>query len=340
MANFSRHNFNFKRAFVLVLALTWPSAALAAAEGLTLAGNVHTSDGKVLAGVVLRILDAKHALQQQSVTDASGRFKFDGLLPGEYSLEAKLDGFATLERAVQLNTEPLSIDLVMARSTPAPAHQSSSESRNPNSSDNSSRQAGTRRPRRGFQTLTLQTPENLDASQNESGTPGASAPSPSAGDVGSRSSDAVLIQGSVSSDSANSPFGEGLSEDRIQEIRDRIREGIARGDFPGRGGFGGRGGAGGDGGGPGGGGFGGPFGGGGGFGGLGGGGGGGFGGRGGFGRFGANRIRGSFFEDYRNSVFDARPFSFSGIEQSKQQYLQNSFGAMVGGPLNIPHVYK
>jgi hypothetical protein len=39
-------------------------------------------------------------------------------------------------------------------------------------------------------------------------------------------------------------------------------------------------------------------------------------------------------------VFDARPFSFSGIEQSKQQYLQNSFGAMVGGPLNIPHVYK
>src|SRR5262245_29735805 len=222
MANSSRYNFNFKKAFLLVLALTWPFAALAAAEGFTLAGNVHTSDGKVLAGVILRILDAKHALQQQSVTDASGRFKFDGLLPGEYSLEAKLDGFATLERAVQLNTQTISIDLVMASSTPAPARQSSSESRNPNATDNSSRQAGTRRPRRGFQTLTLQTPENLDASQNESTSPGASVPAPNAlgsGDAGSRSSDAVLIQGSVSSDTANSPFGEGLSEDRIQEIR-------------------------------------------------------------------------------------------------------------------------
>ncbi|MSO22956.1 MAG: carboxypeptidase regulatory-like domain-containing protein [Acidobacteria bacterium] len=56
----------------------------------------------------------------------------------------------------------------------------------------------------------------------------------------------------------------------------------------------------------------------------------------GCGRFGANRIRGCFFDSYRNSVFDARPFAFSGIEQRKQQYLQNNFGVMLGGPLNIP----
>lgn len=269
---------------------------------------------------------------QQTNTDDSGTFKFTGLQPGYYNLGASLAGFAPLQRSIALEGQSLSIDLVMTATA-----------RTPTVPSNVSRQSPTRRQQRGFQTLTLQTPENLDASHD--GSPAVVGATPAAGPDGSsssdsRSTDALLIQGSVSSDSANSPFGEGLSEDRIQEIRERIREGIGRSELPGGGGFQGRGGfGGGEGGGPGGG-FGGPFNGGGGFGGPGGGGGGGFGGRAGFGRFGANRIRGSFFDNYRNSVFDARPFSFSGIEQRKQQYLQNNFGVMLGGPLNIPHLYK
>jgi hypothetical protein len=58
------------------------------------------------------------------------------------------------------------------------------------------------------------------------------------------------------------------------------------------------------------------------------------------GRFGANRLRGSVFESLRDSVFDARQFSFSGLEQTKPSYVQNNFGAFLGGPFSIPHLYN
>src|SRR5206468_1305883 len=128
------------------------------------------------------------------------------------------------------------------------------------------------------------------------------------------------------------PGGE-LTNDQAQEIQDRIRERYASG---GMGGPGGGPMAGGPGGGFGGGGFGGPGGGFGGGGGGFGGPGGGFGGRGG--GFGGqavplgnpNRLRGSLYENYSNSVFDARQYSFSGLEQPKGSYNLNSFGANLG----------
>jgi hypothetical protein len=157
----------------------------------------------------------------------------------------------------------------------------------------------------------------------------------SQGEENLRSSEALIIQGSVSADTFSGGPGEGISEERIQEIRERFREAGARGEFPGADGFGGRAG-----------GFGGPggLGGGRGFGGPRGEGPGGFGAGGGFGggrrRLIANRIRGQIFETYRNSALDARPFSFSGLDQPKQQYIQNSFGVMLGGPLNIPKPFS
>jgi hypothetical protein len=45
-------------------------------------------------------------------------------------------------------------------------------------------------------------------------------------------------------------------------------------------------------------------------------------------------------ESHRNSVFNARQFSFSGLEQSKLPYHQNNFGASLGGPFRIPNVYN
>src|SRR5271166_6308149 len=82
-------------------------------------------------------------------------------------------------------------------------------------------------------------------------------------------------------------------------------------------------------------------GGGGGFGGQGGGfGGGGLGG-GGFGRrgFDINRPHGSIYYAVGDSALNASPFSLTGQPTEKPEYLQNSFGASVGGPLNIPHIY-
>src|SRR5271157_4490547 len=80
---------------------------------------------------------------------------------------------------------------------------------------------------------------------------------------------------------------------------------------------------------------------GGGFGGQGGGfGGGGLGG-GGFGRrgFDINRPHGSIYYAVGDSALNASPFSLTGQPTEKPEYLQNSFGASVGGPLNIPHIY-
>ncbi len=75
---------------------------------------------------------------------------------------------------------------------------------------------------------------------------------------------------------------------------------------------------------------------------------GGFGGGGG--RFGAggggrflrqqvNRIRFGFYDRYENSAFDARPYSITGVESPKVSRYDNRFGANLGGPLKIPHIY-
>ena len=68
-------------------------------------------------------------------------------------------------------------------------------------------------------------------------------------------------------------------------------------------------------------------------------GGGGRGGRGGRG-FNANQPHGSLFYNYGGSVLDAAPYSLNGTPSAKANYNQNRFGATIGGPLNIPHIYK
>jgi hypothetical protein len=82
-------------------------------------------------------------------------------------------------------------------------------------------------------------------------------------------------------------------------------------------------------------------------GGFGGGGRGGLGGRGGTftlggrrGRFNFNQPHGSIFYTLGDSAFDAKPFSLNGQPTEKPSFVQNRFGATIGGPLNIPHIYK
>lgn len=73
-----------------------------------------------------------------------------------------------------------------------------------------------------------------------------------------------------------------------------------------------------------------------------GGGGGGGGGRAVFGRrgFDMNHPHGSIYYGVGDSALNASPYSLTGLPVIKPNYLQNSFGGSVGGPLNIPHIYQ
>ena len=60
----------------------------------------------------------------------------------------------------------------------------------------------------------------------------------------------------------------------------------------------------------------------------------------GFRGFNVNKPHGSVFFNYGGSVLDAKPYSLNGQPESKASYNQNRFGITMGGPLNIPHLYK
>lgn len=202
------------------------------------------------------------------------------------------------------------------------------------------------RLQQNFQNLTLlNNPSLADATQS---TPaafgselGGALPSGAGIESGSQNvAENFLINGTVNTGAfqlSQTGPGEMGEADRMERVREFMQnadpamlERIQQ--FAGPGGFGGFGG------GPGGG----PRAGGGGGGPRGGGGAGGFRGFGGQGGRGArvNKIQGNIFFNYRNSVFDAKPYSIQGIEQTRPAYIRNNFGASIGGPLNIPHVYK
>lgn len=54
----------------------------------------------------------------------------------------------------------------------------------------------------------------------------------------------------------------------------------------------------------------------------------------------ANRVRLSFYDQYGNSIFDARPFSLTQSKSPKIPTWSETTGGNLGGPLVIPHVYN
>ena len=114
MANFSLSNPGMCRVHVLLaLVLALPLAVRGESEQLTLQGHVRAQDGKPMAGVVVRVTDSIRKFEQQTKTDDSGVYKFAGLQPGKYSVEASLAGFAPLRRSITLEGQPVSTDLVL-----------------------------------------------------------------------------------------------------------------------------------------------------------------------------------------------------------------------------------
>ncbi len=164
--------------------------------------------------------------------------------------------------------------------------------------------------RRGFQSLSV-----FQSGGGQDSTGGSiSDVVPSGMPIPGIAADSATESVAVSGNTSNS-FNAMSADELQQRLNDARQQGA---------GFGGGGGFGGAGGGPGGGGF----------------GGGGFGG-GGFGRrgFDINRPHGSLYYGVGDSALNASPFSLTGQPTEKPAYLQNSFGASVGGPLNIPHLY-
>jgi hypothetical protein len=160
---------------------------------------------------------------------------------------------------------------------------------------------------RGFQSLSVFQSGTASDSANNSMSEVALSGMPVPGIAANSATESVAVSGNTSNS-----FNTMSADEMQQRFNDARQQG---GGFGGGGGFAG----------PGGGGF----------------GGGGFGG-GGFGRrgFDINRPHGSIYYGVGDSALNASPYSLTGQPTKKPEYLQNSFGGSVGGPLNIPHIYQ
>ena len=58
------------------------------------------------------------------------------------------------------------------------------------------------------------------------------------------------------------------------------------------------------------------------------------------GRFDINRPHGSVYYSVADSALDAAPYALTDSPVEKAAYMRQRFGASLGGPLNIPGIYK
>jgi Fe(3+) dicitrate transport protein len=85
----------------------------AAAQGsrAALAGRVLDEGGAAVSNAVVTLRRAGVGFEQSAETDAAGAYRFDALLPGEYLLTAKREGFSLASQPVSLAPGALSLDL-------------------------------------------------------------------------------------------------------------------------------------------------------------------------------------------------------------------------------------
>jgi hypothetical protein len=295
-----------KRVFLLILLL----ARLCFAQT-----GVVKSEGQPIPGATVKATQGDRILL--TLTDENGAFRFDGMGPGAWNVEASMFGFEVARREVQVASAPTRIDFTLQLRDRGGAQRAQP----------SGEPAG----------------ENNEAQSAALGTSPELAPPPQASAEGSNES--FLVNGSLSRGLQTQPSD--IAPDDLPLRAEAPRAGP--GGPPGGPGFRGGGGGfppGGPGGGFPGGGF--P---GGGFGGR--GGGPGFRGRGPGGpnrpnangafignrsRRGQDQVHGQFFYTFRNSALDAKPFSLNGQDAPKAAYSQNRFGVNLGGPLIIPKI--
>ncbi len=341
----------------------------------SIAGVVRTAEGSPVPGATVRLISPETNKVWLSWTDDFGKFEFPQMPSGKYRIEASQLGFvqATMETQVPAaSPAPISVvlrvatlaELAAGSKPPGAKAPAAGRNRSTGSGENSAAQSangqgpGTRGGGRqgnggrgqavpagvtnaireglasagGFEQTDLtgegtnpQTSEtNGSANENAQAQAALSASANS-----NATSDSFLLQGTVGQGFASGgPGGNGLGGLIPGTPGDQNgRFGGGRGQGPGQlfgqggGGGGGQGGFGGPGGG-------GP------------GGGGNGGGRGGrLGRQTVNRVRFSFYDRFDSSAFDAKPYSITGNEVPKPSHYDDRFGASLGGPLKIPHIY-
>jgi trimeric autotransporter adhesin len=276
---------------------------------------------------------ASNTLTGQKVTtwtNVAGQYSLRVPASGRYVVKAQMAAFATVtgETIINASTPAQRVDLEIVLS---------SRSQTPTDGSNAT-QGGSERASagagRGYQSLSVLNGEGAGLSASAGSDPTSSLDTPLAGVSPNIATSSVSVSGNATASDFQGGLGGGF-DDR--------RNDFSTGGTPGTPGAPGtqRGGPGGPGGSP----AGATAGGGGGFGGFGGGGfgGGGFGGfpGGSFrGRFDVNKPHGSLYYTAGASALNASPYSLTGLPSTNPGYLQQRFGANLGGPLKIPKIYN
>ncbi len=290
----------------LLRAQSTAPATAAQIQARTIHGIVK-SGNMPIPGAGISAVNAATKEQVNTSTDVDGSYSLRIPADGQYIVQVQMSAFAAGSHEVSLDAAHQDVlanfELVLL-----------SRTRVLGADNNNNNQRQVNASRRGFQSLSVfQSEAGQDAAGGSSTGSGAAsmadiAPAgmPVPGIAPGSATESVAVSGNTSNS-----FNAMSADEMQQRFNDARQQG---------GGFGG-----------GGGGFGGPGG---------GRGGGGFGG-GGFGRrgFDINRPHGSLYYGAGDSALNASPFALTGQSTEKPAYLQNSFGASVGGPLNIPHIY-
>ena len=321
--------------FVLLAAcsLTAQSANTVAAGG-TVHGFIKAGSMPV-PGVTITAANTLTGQKVATSSDVDGSYALQVPANGRYVVRAQMAAFAPLTQEVTINATnrdaQVNLELVLLSRAQQAASAEQAQAR-----------AAGMTGGRGFQSLSVSQGEaGSDSSGNGNGDQIVPAGMPVPGLSENTATESVAFSGNTTNPMA------GMSSDELRQRFSDARDQGGPGGSPGEGGGPG-GGFGGRGGGPGGGGgFGG---GGGGF----GGGGRGFGGAGpmaiGRGRFNINQPHGAIYYTGNTSALDAAPYaiprqsangqSATGQPTSKSDFMQNRFGVSLGGPLNIPKIYK
>jgi hypothetical protein len=273
--------------------------------------------GKIpLPGVNISAANSLTGKKVLTSTDIDGHYELEVPGRGKYVIRAELTAFAAATAEITINpaTPQQNVNLEMTLLSRVPKETGAG-------SQNA--QLAGLLSGRGAQTLSVNEESAADDSNgnlgaNSSGETPLSGMNPLA-----NTADAANQSVSFSGQTGNT---QDFGLQNMDDLRQRLEEMRARGELPGGGMFGGPGGGGPDSGrsfillgGPGmmrG------------------------GGRNGRGGFNINRPHGNFYYSMGNAALDAAPYSLSGTPGEKPDYSSNRFGGTVGGPLNIPHIYK
>jgi hypothetical protein len=303
--------------WVLIASAQAPAPAV---QAPTPAFEIHGTvvSGKMpLPGVTIIAANSLTGKKVSTSTDTDGRYTLAVPGRGKYVVRGELMAFAAATSEVVINptTPQQKVDLQMILLSRVPKESTDGTA-------TAAQQIAGALLGRGSQTLSV----NAETTTTENG-------GQSGGDAPLAGMNALANTADAGNQSVSVSGQMGNTQDfglrNMDDLRDRLDEMRARGELPqGGGGFGMAGG-----GGPGGGGSGGPMI----FGGPGMMGGGGRNGRGGIN---INKPHGMIYYSLGNSALDASPYSLSGIPADKPDYGSSRFGATIGGPLNIPHIYQ